>query len=173
MLTSGQINQVTPRILIAPDYSANDDVAAALEVVTNKLRGVGYIDSPRTASPADVVNRRHKYSARMEILRPRVFSAGDLSDLSRPYSAIAAGLRARIDNEKGFWWSKSNQNIYGITGLEQVDDFIIGETNCTANLLNASQSAPLFATMDSGTGVTICAVWIHNGRLNAFVGQLT
>ncbi|EEW1720858.1 phage tail sheath subtilisin-like domain-containing protein [Escherichia coli] len=139
LLTSGQINQVTPRILIAPDYSANDDVAAALEVVTNKLRGVGYIDSPRTASPADVVNRRHKYSARMEILRPRVFSTGDLSDLSRPYSAIAAGLRARIDNEKGFWWSKSNQNIYGITGLEQVDDFIIGETNCTANLLNASQ----------------------------------
>ncbi|MCV4753172.1 phage tail sheath subtilisin-like domain-containing protein, partial [Escherichia coli] len=96
-------------------------------------------DSPRGATPADVVNRRQRYGGRMEILRPRVYSTSDVSGLSRPYSAIAAGLRARIDNEKGFWWSKSNQNIYGITGLEQVDDFIIGETNCTANLLNASQ----------------------------------
>ncbi len=139
LLTSAQINQVTPRILIAPDYSANDYIAEQLEVVTNKLRGVGYIDSPRGATPADVVNRRQRYGGRMEILRPRVYSTSDVSGLSRPYSAIAAGLRARIDNEKGFWWSKSNQNIYGITGLEQVDDFIIGETNCTANLLNASQ----------------------------------
>lgn len=139
LLTSAQINQVTPRILIAPDYSANDYIAEQLEVVTNKLRGVGYIDSPRGATPADVVNRRQRYGGRMEILRPRVYSTSDVSGLSRPYSAIAAGLRARIDNEKGFWWSKSNQNIYGITGLEQVDDFIIGETNCTANLLNASR----------------------------------
>ncbi|HDW1240518.1 TPA: phage tail sheath subtilisin-like domain-containing protein, partial [Escherichia coli] len=121
LLTSAQINQVTPRILIAPDYSANDYIAEQLEVVTNKLRGVGYIDSPRGATPADVVNRRQRYGGRMEILRPRVYSTSDVSGLSRPYSAIAAGLRARIDNEKGFWWSKSNQNIYGITGLEQVD----------------------------------------------------
>ena len=139
LLTSAQINEVTPRIIIAPDYSARDEIAAQLEVVANKLRGVCYIDSPRAATPADVVNRRQKLGGRAELLRPRVYSTSDVSGLSRPYSAIAAGLRARIDNEKGFWWSKSNQNIYGVTGLEQVDDFIIGETNCTANLLNASQ----------------------------------
>ena len=75
----------------------------------------------------------------MEILRPRVYSTSDVSGLSRPYSAIAAGLRARIDNEKGFGGANRIKNIYGITGLEQVDDFIIGETNCTTNLLNASQ----------------------------------
>lgn len=74
LLTSAQINQVTPRILIAPDYSANDYIAEQLEVVTNKLRGVGYIDSPRGATPADVVNRRQRYGGRMEILRPRVYS---------------------------------------------------------------------------------------------------
>ncbi|MXC43744.1 phage tail protein, partial [Escherichia coli] len=78
------------------------------------------IDSPRAATPADVVNRRQKLGGRAELLRPRVYSTSDVGGQSRPYSAIAAGLRARIDNEKGFWWSKSNQNIYGITGLEQV-----------------------------------------------------
>ncbi|NWG93739.1 phage tail sheath C-terminal domain-containing protein [Escherichia coli] len=136
---SKQLTEVTPRIIIAPDFSAIDAIAAQLEVVANKLRGVCYIDSPRAATPADVVNRRQKLGGRAELLRPRVYSTSDVGGQSRPYSAIAAGLRARIDNEKGFWWSKSNQNIYGITGLEQVDDFIIGETNCTANLLNASQ----------------------------------
>ncbi|EIZ1257276.1 phage tail sheath subtilisin-like domain-containing protein, partial [Escherichia coli] len=47
-----------------------------------------------------------------------------------------AGLRARIDYEKGWWWSKSNQDVMNITGLEQADTFILGEQNCTANLLN-------------------------------------
>ncbi|MCP9660862.1 phage tail sheath C-terminal domain-containing protein [Escherichia fergusonii] len=136
---SVQFTGIKPRILIAPDYSANDAVAAQLEVTTNKLRGVGYIDSPGAAKPSDVVKRRQKYGGRMEMLRPRIFSTSDLGAVSRPYSAAAAGLRARIDNERGWWWSKSNQNIYGITGLEQIDDFEIGETSCTTNLLNASQ----------------------------------
>jgi phage tail sheath protein FI len=38
----------------------------------------------------------------------------------RPYSAFAAGLRARIDFEKGWWWSKSNQDINNILGVEQI-----------------------------------------------------
>ena len=137
---SKQLTEITPRIIIAPDFSAIDAIAAQLEVVANKLRGVCYIDSPRAATPADVVNRRQKLGGRAELLRPRVYSTSDVGGQSRPiFSHCCWFLRARIDNEKGFWWSKSNQNIYGITGLEQVDDFIIGETNCTANLLNASQ----------------------------------
>lgn len=130
---------IVPRIIIAPDFSATDPVAAQIEVVANKLRGVGYIDSPVAATPADVVKRRHSYGARIEILRPRVYTTSDLSGMSRPYSAIAAGHRCRIDNDKGFWWSKSNQPIYGVTGLEQIDDFEIDSTTCTVNQLNKNQ----------------------------------
>lgn len=139
LTTSGQLTGVTPRIIIAPDFSATDPVAAQIEVVANKLRGVGYIDSPGWATAQDVALRRQSYGARIEILRPRVYTTSNVDTLSRPYSACAAGLRSRIDNENGFWWSKSNQQVYGITSLEQIDDFIIGEKNCTANLLNASQ----------------------------------
>jgi len=139
LTTSGQLTGVTPRIIIAPDFSATDPIAAQLEVVANKLRGVGYIDSPRWVTAQDVALRRQSYGARIEILRPRVYTTSNVDSFSRPYSACAAGLRSRIDNEKGFWWSKSNQQILGITGLEQIDDYIIGEKNCTANLLNASQ----------------------------------
>ncbi|MEB5748655.1 phage tail sheath subtilisin-like domain-containing protein [Leclercia adecarboxylata] len=136
---AGQVLGITPRIIIAPDYSASDSVAAMIEIVANALRGVGYIDSPKLASPSQVVARRQNYGARIEILRPRVYTTSDISGNSRPYSACAAGLRSRIDSEKGFWWSKSNQQILGVTGVEQPDEFIIGETNCTANLLNGSQ----------------------------------
>ncbi|EFK3241255.1 phage tail protein [Escherichia coli] len=138
---SKQLTGVTPRIIIAPDFSAIDTVAAQVEATATKLRGVGYIDSPTAATAEDVVRRRQSYGARVEILRPRIFTTSDITGASRAYSAKAAGLRARIDNDgkHGFWWSKSNQNIYGVTGVEQIDDFIIGETNCTANLLNAEQ----------------------------------
>ncbi|MGS8570845.1 phage tail protein, partial [Salmonella enterica subsp. enterica serovar Braenderup] len=36
----------------------------------------------------------------------------------------------------GWWWSKSNQEVYGILGLEQVDEFVASDANCQANLLN-------------------------------------
>ncbi|ECC3255657.1 phage tail protein [Salmonella enterica subsp. enterica] len=136
---SRQQNDIAPRIIIAPDFSATDPVAAQIEVVTNRLRGVGYIDSPIAATPTDVVRRRQNYGSRIEILRPRVYTTSDTSGTPRPYSAIAAGHRCRIDNENGFWWSKSNQEIYGVTGLEQIDDFEIDSTTCTANQLNKNQ----------------------------------
>ncbi|EGX6617165.1 phage tail protein [Salmonella enterica] len=136
---SKQQLDIVPRIIIAPDFSATDPVAAQIEVVANKLRGVGYIDSPIAATPADVVRRRQNYGSRIEILRPRVYTTSDTSGTPRPYSAIAAGHRCRIDNEKGFWWSKSNQEIYGVTGLEQIDDFEIDSTTCTVNQLNKNQ----------------------------------
>ncbi|ECC1660237.1 phage tail protein [Salmonella enterica subsp. salamae] len=139
LLNAKQLLDITPRIIIAPDFSATDPVAAQIEVVANKLRGVGYIDSPVGATPADVVKRRQNYGARIEILRPRVYTTNDTSGTPRPYSAIAAGHRCRIDNDRGFWWSKSNQPIYGVTGLEQIDDFEIDSTACTVNQLNKNQ----------------------------------
>lgn len=136
---AGQTLGITPRIIIVPDFSVSDSVGAMIEMTANTVRGVGYIDSQKLATPSDVVNRRQSFGGRVEILRPRVYTTSDVSGNSRPYSACAAGLRSRIDNEKGFWWSKSNQQIFGVTGMEQTDEFIIGEMNCTANLLNGSQ----------------------------------
>lgn len=136
---AGQTIGVTPRIIIAPDFSSDDLIAQMIEIAANKVRGIGYIDSPVMATAQDVVQRRQSFGARVEILRPRVYSISNISGASRPYSACAAGLRSRIDNDNGFWWSKSNQQIYGVTGVEQPDDYIIGDTTCIANLLNGSQ----------------------------------
>ena len=126
-----------PRILLATGFSEDDAPAKALEAAAQKLRGVAYVDCAAGASLKEVILRRQSFGARVELLRPRVKVAmADGVVRFRPYSARAAGLRARIDMEKGWWWSKSNQDIYNILGVEQVDEFIPGEPNCEANLLN-------------------------------------
>ncbi|HCM9622720.1 MULTISPECIES: phage tail sheath family protein [Enterobacter] len=126
-----------PRIVIAPGFSEDDAVGKALETVAGKLRAVAYVDCESGATLQEVVQRRQSYGMRTELLRPRVqVSNADGQLVYRPYSAFAAGLRARIDFEKGWWWSKSNQDINNILGVEQVDEFILGDENCDANLLN-------------------------------------
>ncbi|WP_331704381.1 phage tail sheath C-terminal domain-containing protein [Enterobacter ludwigii] len=126
-----------PRIVIAPGFSEDDAVGKALETVAGKLRAVAYVDCESGATLQEVVQRRQSYGTRTELLRPRVqVSNADGQLIYRPYSAFAAGLRARIDFEKGWWWSKSNQDINNILGVEQIDEFILGDENCDANLLN-------------------------------------
>ncbi|ATG16344.1 phage tail sheath C-terminal domain-containing protein [Providencia alcalifaciens] len=133
-----------PRIVIAPGFSEDDAVGKALETVAGKLRAVAYVDCAAGATLSEVVQRRQRYGARTELLRPRVLAAQLDGQLAyRPYSAFAAGLRARIDYEKGWWWSKSNQAVFNILGVEQVDEFILGERNCDANLLNMQNVSTL------------------------------
>jgi phage tail sheath protein FI len=134
---SESITGYRPRILIAPGFSEDDAIGKALETAANKLRAVAYVDCESMATPQEVVTRRQMYGARVELLRPRISKVKANGEIAfRPYSACAAGLRAKIDLEKGWWWSKSNQPIANILGVEQVDEFILGDRNCQANLLN-------------------------------------
>lgn len=135
--SSRSVTTYQPRILIAPGFSEDDATGKALETMAGKLRAVAYVDCAAGATLQEVVQRRQSYGARTELLRPRVqISDTDGQLVYRPYSPSAAGLRARIDYEKGWWWSKSNQEIKNILGVEQIDEFILGEENCDANLLN-------------------------------------
>lgn len=137
LTSSKSVTTYQPRIVIATGFSEDDAVGKALETVAGKLRAVAYVDCASGATLQEVVQRRQSYGARTELLRPRVqVSNADGQLVYRAYSAFAAGLRARIDFEKGWWWSKSNQDISNILGLEQIDEFILGDENCDANLLN-------------------------------------
>ncbi|EGR4477782.1 phage tail sheath C-terminal domain-containing protein [Vibrio cholerae] len=131
----------TPRILVAPEFSQFDAVASELEAKAKRLRAIAYIDCDRTASYTDAIKRARQFGERVEITWPwvRVFDTELAKEIDRPYSARAAGLRARIDAEKGFWWSKSNQEIYGIVGTSQPVDWALGDPNTTANMLNENK----------------------------------
>ncbi|HHG3093097.1 TPA: phage tail sheath C-terminal domain-containing protein [Vibrio parahaemolyticus] len=131
----------TPRILVAPKFSQVDAVASEMEAKGARLRAVTYIDCERTASYTDAIKRARQFGERVEVTWPwvRVFDTDLAKEIDRPYSARAAGLRARIDAEKGFWWSKSNQQVYGIVGTSQPVDWSLGDANTTANMLNENK----------------------------------
>lgn len=131
----------TPRILIAPEFSQEDAVASELEAKAARLRGIAYLDCPRIASYTDAMKRARQFGERVEVTWPwvRVFDTEQAQEIDRPYSGRAAGLRARIDAESGFWWSKSNQQVYGIVGTTQAVDWSLGDPNTTANMLNENK----------------------------------
>jgi hypothetical protein len=54
-----------------------------------------------------------------------------------------AGLIAKMDDERGFWWSPSNQTLNGIVGAARPVDFSLSDKNCEANLLNAKDVATI------------------------------
>ncbi|WP_234262248.1 phage tail sheath family protein [Klebsiella aerogenes] len=128
----------SPRILIAPEWSCDDGVGKALESMANTCRAIAYLDSPTMATAEDVARRGQMYGGRVEMLRPRIMVTSDITGKteSRPYSAAAAGHRMRIDSAKGCWWSKSNQFVYGFTGLEQIDSYLVNDPTSVANQLN-------------------------------------
>jgi hypothetical protein len=130
---------VTPRILLAPGFSQYKTVADALIGVAQQVRGVALIDGPNTTSSAAITYRRQFGSDRAYIIDPAVIIDGQ----TLPASPAVAGLMARIDNERGFWWSPSNNPILGVTRAARAVDFELGNANAEANLLNEEGVATL------------------------------
>jgi len=127
-----------PRLLIAPGFSNQAAIATEMISLADKLRAFCYLDGPNTNDAAAQAYVGVFGSKRAMVIDPWVtaFDTLSASQVTRPASAIAAGLRAKIDTDKGFWWSISNQNINGITGTTRPVDFKMGDATARANLLN-------------------------------------
>lgn len=147
---------VTPRILIAPGFTHQtpldeDDEPIANPVVSEllgiaeSLRAVILADCPNT-NDTDAVNYREDWgSARIYPIYPwvKVLNPADNSIVQEPPSARVAGLIAKSDNERGFWWSPSNMVINGIVGISKPIDFALGGSNSKANYLNEHNIATI------------------------------
>jgi phage tail sheath protein FI len=70
------------------------------------------------------------------LVDPKVLKSVDGETSQEWASACVAGLIAKSDNDRGWWWSPSNQEINGIVGTARAIDFAMGDANCRANLLN-------------------------------------
>lgn len=133
--------QYKPRILIAPGYSHDDGVGKALESAAEKLRGVTYLDMDVAATYTDTMKRRKSYGGRVEIMWPQdvVFDSDLNVNTPMPKSVSAAGLRARIDAQRGVHVSKSNKEIYNTVGTNQTVDWALSDKSCLANILNENR----------------------------------
>ena len=133
--------EYTPRILIAPGYSHDDGVGKALESAAEKLRAVTYLDMDVAATYTAAMKRRKSYGERVEIMWPQdvVFDTDLNTNVPMPKSVSAAGLRARIDAERGVHVSKSNKEIYNTVGTNQPVEWALSDKSSLANVLNENR----------------------------------
>jgi phage tail sheath protein FI len=148
------------KIFIAPGFSTLNTVTAELTVAAHQVGGVTYIDAPIGATVQQVLAGRgpagtlnfNTSSDRVRLCYPhvRVYDAASNGERLQPLSIRAAGLRAKIDNDHGYWWSSSNQPLLGVIGLERPLTARIDDPNSEVNLLNENGITTVFNSYGTG-----------------------
>jgi len=148
---------LVPRILCVPEYTSfvtrdgqDDSITAspvinALVSVADTLRGFIYADGPNTTDEEAVQFRDTLGSQRVMVIDPyaKVWDTVANDETIRSAAAYFAGVRARLDTERGFHWNISNQAINGLTGVARPIDVSLGARNTRANYLNENEVATI------------------------------
>lgn len=159
-----------PKILIAPGYSSDATVRAALGVLAQelKLRAVVLADVPVATPFDDVLEGRSPAGAvDLVVADERVFLCYPhfkVGDELEPFSQRFAGVIARTDADRGYWHSPSNKDVLGVEGIEFPLTAAINDPLCEVNQLNAQGIVTAF----TGNGVGVRA-W--GNRSSAFPGS--
>lgn len=148
-----------PKIFIAPGFSTLKEVTAELGASAGQVGGIAYIDAPIGTTvqqvlagrgPAGAINFNTS-SDRVRLCYPHI-KVRDAANGERlqPLSIRAAGLRAKVDNDHGYWWSSSNQELIGVIGLERPLTARIDDPTSEVNLLNENGITTVFNSFGSG-----------------------
>lgn len=123
--------------------ASTNPVVSEMMAIADALRAHIIADGPSTTDSAALAYRNDFGSRRVYIIDPKVsgWSASQDEYLMQPASARVAGHIARVDNDKGFWESPSNKEIYGIGGLARPIDYAHGSKTCRASILNEHEIA--------------------------------
>lgn len=151
LMNAQSVLDLTPRILCAPGFTSTTPGDPASPVITNlisvaeKIRAVVIADGPNTNETDAKTERGNWGSDRLYLVDPavRVFDTTTATYVTRPASAYVAGLIAKRDIEKGFWWSPSNQVIRGISGTARPVSFHLSSTETEANRMNEAEVATI------------------------------
>ncbi|WP_433886065.1 phage tail sheath subtilisin-like domain-containing protein [Pseudomonas vranovensis] len=149
-----------PKIFIAPGYSTLNAVSVELIASAIKMGGVAYIDAPIGTTVQQVIAGRgpsgtinfNTSSDRVRLCYPHVKVYDQISggDRLQPLSIRAAGLRAKVDNDNGYWWSSSNKELLGVIGLERPLTARIDDASSEVNLLNENGITTVFNSFGTG-----------------------
>ncbi len=145
LLAAQSVVGVTPRILVVPGFTDQQAVVSELLGIADRLRAVIIADGPNTNDADSLTYRANFGSPRVYLVDPQVsvWDTATSTVVTQPASARVAGMIAKSDNERGFWWSPSNREMYGITGTARPVDFVLGDTNARANHLNENDVATI------------------------------
>ena len=167
------------KLLIAPGYSQNSDIATSMVATAGTLRGMALIDAPANTPAATAIANRgvagnafDTSSTRAILCYPQetFFDTGLVptgntlngtapvqSPANRiavgPYSQWVAGSIASKDLQKGYWWSPSNTQANGILGPDVTLYASLLDAASDVNNLNAAGILTVFNAF--GTGLRV------------------
>jgi phage tail sheath protein FI len=168
-----------PKLLIAPGYSQNSDVASALVSVAEKMRAMALLDSAPNTSAATAISNRGLAGNAFAISSTRAilcypqetfYDTGLLptgvtlngtipvataanQNAVGPYSQWVAGAIAAKDLSSGYWWSPSNTQVNGILGPDVTLYASLLNAASDVNNLNAAGILTVFNAFGSGMRV--------------------
>ena len=121
-----------PRIIVMEGSGDDSGVTDTIKAVADSLRAVAVvgIDSgtePLATNATDWMDNNGN---------ERTYAIWPFTNGGEDPAPHVAGLIAKSDNERGFWWSPSNQELFGITSLDKPVDFQLGDPTSLANVLN-------------------------------------
>ena len=145
LLSAESVVKVTPRLLIVPGFSHHLAVVSEMLAIADRLRAIILADGPNTTDQDAITYRDSFGSPRVYITDPwvKVWDTTYNAEVHQPASPRVAGMISRSDNDRGFWYSPSNTEIYGILGAARHVDFALGDPNSRANYLNENEVATI------------------------------
>lgn len=138
LLTAKAVTGVKPRILGVPGLDTQE-VTTALVSVAQKLRAFAYANAWGCKTISDVIAYRKNFSGRELMLIWPDFLGWDTTTNATTTSyasAIALGLRAKIDNDTGWHKTLSNVGVNEATGISASVFWDLQEKGTDADLLN-------------------------------------
>lgn len=170
-----------PKLLLAPGYCTLNSVAVEMAALAELLKGQALIDAPIGTTYEQALQGRGiagtiNFATGSQWAIPcwphllafdpfaEIWDSGatvwdnqGVGQRLEPMSQRLAGLISKSDNERGSWYSPSNQPFLGVTGVETKI------TEDEANLLNAAG----IVTYDMGYGTGILAWGNRNASFPA------
>jgi phage tail sheath protein FI len=146
------------KLILAPVFCEAPEVMSAMIVRAGKSRAIALIDAPAGLTVQQVIQARgaggqlNTSSYRAVICYPhlKVYDPATDSERLEPFSQRLAGVIAKVDHEKGYWWSPSNNEILGITGIERPITASINDPQAETNLLNEKGIVTVFNSFGTG-----------------------
>lgn len=117
-----------PRIIVA-EGASNVSVIDDVKSVANACRAIAVVG-------INVATNTLATGWMTDNGTERVYGIWPLINGGQDPAPFVAGVISKTDNDRGFWWSPSNQEILGIESLDFPVDFQLGDSTSLANILN-------------------------------------
>lgn len=144
---------VQPKVFICPKYDTTESVRLKLANIAEEALGFAYVSFDDAETISDALKARENFSSAYAMPfynNALAYSTELKADAERYSVAQVAGLRARLDQEKGWHWSISNHLLKEAVGTtKEVTYKAINGYGTGANTLN-EKGISVFVRDDGG-----------------------